>query len=144
MRLGLRCPGLPQAGRLAAVIAGAVVVAAVARAEDPDPAVARGRAFAAQNCGSCHAIGPSGESPLAKAPPFRTLHERYPVENLTEALAEGIRTGHPEMPQFDELDTEQIDDLIAYLKSLEMQRPAAPIIPETAAPLPRGAAPGTR
>ena len=63
--------------------------------------------------------GRSGESPLAKAPPFRALHERYPVENLSEALAEGIRTGHPEMPQFDALDTEQIDELIAYLKSLE-------------------------
>jgi mono/diheme cytochrome c family protein len=108
-----------RAAPLAAVIAGALVLATSARAEDPDPAVARGRAFVEQNCGSCHAIGPSGESPLAKAPPFRTLHERYPVENLTESLAEGIRTGHPEMPQFDELDTEQIDDLIAYLKSLE-------------------------
>jgi len=47
------------------------------------------------------------------------LHERYPVETLSEALAEGIRTGHKEMPQFDALDTAQIDDLIAYLKSLE-------------------------
>jgi len=116
---GLRCRGLLPAIRLASVIAGALVIATVARSEDPDPAVARGQTFAAQNCGRCHAIGPAGESPLAKAPPFRTLHQRYPVENLTEALAEGIRTGHPEMPQFDELDTEQIDDLIAYLKSLE-------------------------
>jgi cytochrome c len=104
---------------LTAVILGALVATASARAADPDPEVERGRAFAEQNCGRCHAVGPTGESPLAKAPPFRTLHERYPVENLTEALAEGIRTGHPEMPQFNELDTEQIDDLIAYLKSLE-------------------------
>ena len=64
-------------------------------------------------------IGPSGESRNPKAPPFRALHERYPVENLSEALSEGIRTGHPEMPQFDALDTEQIDDLIAYFESLE-------------------------
>ena len=69
--------------------------------------------------------GVPGESPLAKAPPFRTLHERYPVENLSEALAEGIRTGHPAMPQFDALDAEQIDDLIAYLKSLEDSRSVA-------------------
>jgi cytochrome c len=115
----LRCLELTRAVRLAAVIAGALVVATSARAEDPDPAIARGRAFAEQNCGNCHAIGTSGASPLAKAPPFRALHERYPVEHLTEALAEGIRTGHPAMPQFDELDTEQIDALIAYLKSLE-------------------------
>jgi hypothetical protein len=32
------------------------------------------------------------------APPFRTLHERYPVENLEEPLAEGIISGHPSMP----------------------------------------------
>ena len=108
-----------QGPMLAVLIAGALVMAISARAEDPDAAIERGRAFAEQNCGSCHAIGSSGESPLAKAPPFRTLHDRYPVENLTESLAEGIRTGHPAMPQFDELDTEQIDDLIAYLKSLE-------------------------
>jgi cytochrome c len=121
MRLRLRRPGLRRAAPFAVVIAGALVVATAARAEDPDPAIAGGRAFAEQNCGSCHAIGPSGESPLAKAPPFRSLHERYPVEHLTEALAEGIRIGHPAMPQFDDLDTEQIDALIAYLKSLEVR-----------------------
>ena len=111
--------GLMRAVPFAGVILGALVLGAAARAEDPDPTIERGRVFAEQNCGSCHAIGRTGESPLAKAPPFRTLHERYPVENLTEALAEGLRTGHPEMPQFDELEAEQIDDLIAYLKSLE-------------------------
>jgi len=108
-----------RAIRLAAVVAGALVAAIAARAQDPDPVVARGRGFAEQNCGRCHALGSSGESPNPKAPPFRSLHERYPVEALSEALAEGIRTGHKEMPQFDALDTAQIDDLIAYLKSLE-------------------------
>ena len=57
-------------------------------------------------------------SPLKSAPPLRTLHRRYPVEFLTEALAEGIMTGHPAMPQF-KLELDQIGDLIAYLKSLE-------------------------
>jgi cytochrome c len=108
-----------RAARLAVLIAGALGLTTAARAAEPDPAVERGRAFVERNCGSCHAIGPSGRSPLPNAPPFRTLHQRYPVEHLGEALAEGIRTGHPAMPQFDELDTEQIDELIAYLKSLE-------------------------
>ena len=58
----------------------------------------RGRTFAQANCAQCHAIGPVGESPLRIAPPFRTLHERYPVDTLAEALAEGIVTGHPSMP----------------------------------------------
>src|ERR1043166_663442 len=78
----------------------------------------RGRVFAETNCARCHAIGTTGDSPLAKAPPFRTLHKRYPVENLEEAFAEGIRTAHPEMPQF-EMDPDQINDLLAYLKFLE-------------------------
>jgi cytochrome c len=82
-----------------------------------DPQVERGRAFAQSNCASCHAIGTSGDSRLPEAPPFRTLHERYPVEDLAESLAEGIKTSHP-MPEF-QLDGAQVDDLIAYLKSLE-------------------------
>ena len=83
-----------------------------------DAAVQRGHAFAQANCARCHAIGPAGESPLPKAPPFRALHQRYPVENLVEALGEGITTAHRAMPEF-QLDEHQIGDLIAYLKSLE-------------------------
>jgi len=81
----------------------------------------RGRTFAQTNCARCHAVGPVGESPLRIAPPFRTLHEKYPVENLEEALSEGIVTGHPTMPEF-RLDMAQINDLIAYLKTLERSR----------------------
>lgn len=78
----------------------------------------RGLEFVSANCAKCHAIGAEDESPLAIALPFRTLHENYPVEDLEEALAEGIVTGHPEMPEF-QLDGEQIADLITYLKTLE-------------------------
>jgi cytochrome c len=78
----------------------------------------RGLEFVATNCAKCHAIGADDESPLTIAPPFRMLHENYPVEDLEEALAEGIVTGHPEMPEF-QLDGEQIADLITYLKTLE-------------------------
>lgn len=77
-----------------------------------------GYTYAQTHCASCHAVGVVGESPLGIAPPFRSLHKRYPVENLSEALAEGTFTGHPAMPQF-QLDVAQIRDLIAYLKSLE-------------------------
>jgi cytochrome c len=55
---------------------------------------------------------------LTIAPPFRTLHERYPVETLQEALAEGIVTGHPSMPEF-RFEPDQINDFLVYLKSLE-------------------------
>jgi cytochrome c len=40
------------------------------------------------------------------------------VETLGEALAEGIETGHPTMPGF-QLDPDQINDLLSYLKTLE-------------------------
>ena len=61
---------------------------------------------------------PRFESPLKAAPPFRTLHTRYPIETLAESLAEGISTGHPAMPEV-ELSPDQIHDLLTFLKTLE-------------------------
>lgn len=80
--------------------------------------VAAGRAMAETHCARCHAIERRGASPLPIAPPFRDLHKRYPVESLQEALAEGVVTGHPDMPEF-RFAQEEIDSLIAFLKSLE-------------------------
>ena len=82
------------------------------------PAEQRGKTFAINNCARCHSVDRATASPLRIAPPFRTLHLRYPIENLGEALAEGISTGHPTMPEF-VLDPDQIHDLLSYLKSLE-------------------------
>jgi cytochrome c len=82
------------------------------------PSEERGKTFAINNCARCHAISRVGQSPLKIAPPFRTLHTRYPIETLAEALAEGIQTGHPTMPEF-QLDPDQIHDLLSYLKGLE-------------------------
>jgi cytochrome c len=82
------------------------------------PAEQRGKTYALTNCARCHSVDRVTKSPLKIAPPFRTLHLRYPVETLGEALAEGIETGHPTMPAF-QLDPDQINDLLSYLKSLE-------------------------
>jgi len=82
------------------------------------PAAQRGFVLVRTNCSRCHAIGKVGESPLKIAPPFRTLHERFPVEDLEKPLAEGIVTGHPTMPEF-RFDPDQVGDIIAYLKTLE-------------------------
>lgn len=78
----------------------------------------RGLTFATANCARCHAIGKVGDSPLKDAPPFRTLHERYAIDDLAEPLAEGIRTGHPSMPEW-VLEPDQIDNLIAYIKRIQ-------------------------
>src|SRR4029079_4476502 len=78
----------------------------------------RGQTFVRANCSNCHSTDKVSASPLKVAPPFRELHRRYPVENLQEALVEGIRTGHLSMPEF-QLDAGQASDVIAFLKTLE-------------------------
>ena len=78
----------------------------------------QGKRIALTYCARCHAIDRVSPSPLKIAPPFRTLHERYPVGMLEESLAEGIVTGHPTMPEF-RFDGDQISDFIAFLKTLE-------------------------
>jgi mono/diheme cytochrome c family protein len=78
----------------------------------------RGFFIVQAHCARCHAVESVGESPFPAAPPFRALHENYPVESLEESLAEGIVTGHPDMPEF-RFDPGQVGDVIAYLKSLE-------------------------
>lgn len=88
-----------------------------ANAADERDLVAAGKEFAEKNCASCHAIGKHGASKLPIAPPFRTLASKYPVENLEEALAEGIVTSHPAMPVF-QLEPPQIVALIEYLHTL--------------------------
>ena len=90
----------------------------IAPAFAASPSEERGKTFAINNCARCHSIDRVTQSPLKIAPPFRTLHKRYPVETLAEALAEGIQTGHPTMPEF-RLEPDQIHDLLSYLKSLE-------------------------
>ncbi|MBR1275912.1 cytochrome c [Bradyrhizobium sp. AUGA SZCCT0283] len=80
--------------------------------------VRRGKAFAQANCSQCHSIDRATRSPRTAAPPFRTLHKRYPVETLEDALGEGLSTGHPRMPEF-RLDPGQVGDFISFLKSLE-------------------------
>ena len=82
------------------------------------PQEQRGKTFALNNCAKCHSIDKVSPSPLKIAPPFRTLHKRYPIETIGEALAEGIYTGHPTMPAF-QLEPDQIGDLLAYLKTLQ-------------------------
>ena len=99
-------------------IAAALILAFAGPSQAQSPAEQRGLTFVRTNCSQCHAIDKVSASPLRIAPPFRTLHHMYPVESLEEALAEGISTGHPTMPEF-RLDPDQIGNVIAYLKSLE-------------------------
>jgi cytochrome c len=113
-----RSKGAPSLHRPNIKIVFVISAWAVAAPCSAEPNVMAGKAFAQANCSHCHSIDKVTQSTLTIAPPFRTLHERYPVEHLEEALAEGIMTGHSSMPEF-KLDPGQIGDLIAFLKSLE-------------------------
>ncbi len=79
--------------------------------------VVKGKEFIERNCARCHAVGLNDDSHMPEAPALRTLQNRYPIDSLSEAFAEGIVTGHPEMPQF-ELDTQTISNMLAYIESL--------------------------
>jgi mono/diheme cytochrome c family protein len=83
--------------------------------------VAEGRRLAEIHCAVCHAIGAGGESRNPLSPPFRTFSRNYPVNALEEAFAEGILVGHPSMPEF-RLEPQQIDDLLAYIESVQEER----------------------
>ena len=75
---------------------------------------------AERDCARCHAVGKTGASPHKQAPPFRVVGKRYPIESLEEALAEGIVSGHPDMPEF-QYDPDDVGAIIAYLKSIQQR-----------------------
>jgi cytochrome c len=98
-------------------LAGLLLAGAVSlRAAEKDRAAA-GLDLAQKYCARCHAVTETGQSPHKQAPPFRTFASKWPLENLEEALAEGIVTGHPDMPAF-VFEPDEIDALIEYLYKL--------------------------
>ena len=100
----------------------AAVLAAITQRAAAQDAVAlqlqRGETLLTTNCATCHAVGKSGDSPRADAPTFRTLSKKYPIETLAESLAEGLFTGHPDMPEF-VFEAPDIGAILAYLESIQ-------------------------
>ena len=80
-------------------------------------AIGTGHEIAQKFCARCHAIGMKGASPHPSATPFRDIVAKGNVQNLEEALGEGIAVGHPDMPQW-QFGPKEVGALIAYLKSL--------------------------
>jgi mono/diheme cytochrome c family protein len=104
------------------VLAVALVSAGVAQAQDKRAIERRGEGLLTANCSSCHAVGRAGNSPKPEAPPFRTLGQRYPIEVLAEALAEGLSSGHPDLPEY-RFDIDDVDAILAYLESIQEKAP---------------------
>lgn len=85
----------------------------------------KGEAIVREHCGRCHAVGLTGSSPNDEAPPFRTLSSKYPIDSLAESLAEGIMSGHPDMPVF-VFTPHDVDAIIDYMQSIQDEPDAEP------------------
>ncbi|MGA7371139.1 MAG: cytochrome c [Methyloceanibacter sp.] len=84
--------------------------------------VNKGEVLVKQNCSRCHAIGKEGDSPHPQAPPLRTLSRKYPIQDIAESLAEGIVSGHPDMPVF-VFNPRDVEAIIQYLQSIQIEKP---------------------
>jgi mono/diheme cytochrome c family protein len=112
-------------GRSLVFAALALVSAGAALPQNKRALESRGEGLVTTNCSRCHAVGPAGPSTHPQAPPFRTLGQRYPIEVLAEALAEGLSSGHPDMPEF-RFEIDDVDAILAYLQSIQESRQVAP------------------
>lgn len=115
--------------RLPLLLLAALALPTLAVAAERDASAERGKVLVQRHCAGCHAVGTTGRSRNPAAPPFRELHKRYPVENLAEALAEGIIVGHPAMPEL-RFGPTDVNAIIRYLKSVQVSQAAGLPHPE--------------
>ena len=105
---------------LTAICLAAIIWPAATWAEDKHA----GEALAKKLCARCHAIDDTSASPFEKAPAFRVIANRYSVWSLQEALAEGIATGHTEMPEF-VLNPDEINNLLTFMDTFTTPKSTA-------------------
>ena len=90
----------------------------VAAADDAIPgSPARGAAFAAKQCATCHAITADGVSPRSDAPPFGEVGRKYANYRLDWELEAIASVGHYAMPA-KAMTAIQIADVTAYIRTL--------------------------
>jgi mono/diheme cytochrome c family protein len=102
-----------------------LISAGAAPPQDKRALESRGEGLLTTNCSRCHAVGRTGDSTHPEAPPFRTLGQRYPIDVLAEALAEGLSSGHPDMPEF-RFEIDDVDAILAYLNSIQEKGEGTP------------------
>jgi mono/diheme cytochrome c family protein len=104
---------------IGSALAAALTAVALAQGTaDLTPRERRGEALLARLCSGCHAIGRTGTGAHPEAPLFRALSRRYKIEALEEALAEGLISGHPDMPEF-RFSAEEVGEVVAYLNAIQ-------------------------
>lgn len=119
MSLGPAFRSIAASAVALAVSAGGLMLSSTADAQTAS--VARGQKIAELRCAKCHAIGRADVSPNPKAIPFRDVGKLYPLDHLSEALAEGIVTGDNEMPEF-KFGPKDVDAIIDYLAELSANK----------------------
>jgi len=82
-----------------------------------------GKAILENNCGQCHSLGASGESPLPQAPPLREVYLKYPIDQLEQGFSEGMGSKHRDMPQI-QFSSDQVAAILNYLGSITGVDPA--------------------
>ena len=80
-----------------------------------------GQLLVQKHCGGCHAISTKDLSKHREAPAFRDVLKRYSASDLEEALAEGILTGHADMPEF-KFEPVDVRAIIKYLSTLSAEQ----------------------
>jgi mono/diheme cytochrome c family protein len=97
-----------------------LIAAPPALAEDSerDPLTEQGRTLAETMCAQCHAIGRSGRSPHAQAPPFRELGRRLDLDFFSDRLREALTVDHPDMPAF-RFTRPDARAFVFYLRSIQ-------------------------
>jgi cytochrome c len=98
--------------------AGISSVSAQEPAGKPTGLAREGRALADRLCAQCHAVGGSGVSPHAGAPPFRALGDRVDLDTFQNELRGHFSSGHPDMPTF-HFTRNDARALTAYLRSIQ-------------------------
>ena len=83
-------------------------------------AVEQGRALAEQHCSACHAIGPTGASSFAGAPPLRDI--RYDYNAISLARATGRWHGDTAGMPPETMSLRDIGYIGAYIRSLRHPR----------------------
>jgi mono/diheme cytochrome c family protein len=79
----------------------------------------RGRELLRGLCARCHAVGKTGESPHADAPPFRSFGDDKLYENdFAGRLQDGLSSIHPEMPTF-HFSRDDAQSAVNYLRSIQ-------------------------
>lgn len=79
--------------------------------------IAAGHEIAEDKCSRCHGLD-NEDARRTDAPPLRNVLARYDSEALRENFRDGIKVGHPDMPEF-EFSPMGADLLLSYLISIQ-------------------------